>query len=47
MNWSMLTVPAGKLSRFVFDHQAAFPLGYYSYATGPIFVAYGFAGRLR
>jgi hypothetical protein len=38
---------APKVSRFVLDNQAAFPLGYYSYATGPIFVAYGFAGRLR
>ncbi len=32
---------AREISRFVMNHQDAFPLGYYSYATGPIALAYG------
>ncbi|ACV33447.1 hypothetical protein [Accumulibacter sp.] len=35
------------IARFVMEHPAAFPLGNFSYATGPIAMAYGLPGLLK
>lgn len=38
---------AGEIARFVMEYPASFPLGYFSYATGPIAIAYGLPERLN
>ncbi|MFC7407833.1 hypothetical protein [Hydrogenophaga atypica] len=37
---------AQEIARFVMEYPASFPLGYFSYATGPIAIAYGLTERM-
>jgi hypothetical protein len=51
MGWVILDEFGGgvarEIARFVMEYPESFPLGYFSYATGPIAIAYGMPERLN